>query len=120
MNHEFVITPGDIYRIILATAGFIVAVAGAVKVIMEAISKAKEPDKIQNERITKLEEEVGDIKSDIEKVFDKQKKVDEAWNIYMQAMFALINHSIEGDNNIEELREVRNQMQNFLSKNKTK
>ena len=30
MDHQFVFTPEDVYKIILAAAGFIVAVAGAV------------------------------------------------------------------------------------------
>ena len=115
MDHQIVFTPDDVYRVILAIAGFIVSVAAAIRVILEAINKAKEPDKVQNERITNLEDDVMLLKRDFKKYAEKQERQDEAWNIYMQAMFALINHSIDGDD-VEELKVVRKQMQSFLTK----
>ena len=117
MDNQFVFTPEDVYKIILAAAGFIVAVAGAVKVIMEAVNKAREPDRIQNERITKLEDDVMEIKATMDKYAEHQAKADEAWNIYMEAMFALINYSIDGED-ISELKKVRKEMQDFLTKHR--
>ena len=117
MDHQFVFSPEDVYKIILAAAGFIVAVAGAVKVIMEAVNKVREPDRIQNERITKLEDDVMEIKATMDKYAEHQAKADEAWNIYMEAMFALINYSIDGED-ISELKKVRKEMQDFLTKHR--
>lgn len=115
MQHQFVFTPDDVYRVILAIAGFIVAVAGAVKVVLEAIKKAKEPDEIQNQRITNLEIKVNDIEGNMKRYEKHQKKAEEAWVLYMEALFDLINHTLDG-NDVSKLKQTRDKMQRYIAK----
>lgn len=115
MQHQFVFTPDDVYRVILAIAGFIVAVAAAVKVILEAIKKAKEPDEIQNQRITTLEKKVSGIEGNLKTYERHQKKGEEALLLYMEALFDLINHTLDG-NDVDKLKNTRDKMQKYIAK----
>lgn len=116
LDHQFIITPNDIYKFILAICGFIVSVTGAIKIIMNIIEKAKEPDKIQNDRITSLDNRVSILEKN-QSIFKKnQKRAEEALVLYMEALLQLTNHMIDG-NHIENLKDVRNKMQDFITKN---
>lgn len=115
MQHEFTFTPEQVYLTILAVAGFITSVTAAVKIIGDVIRKAKEPDQIQNQRIDRVEKRVDAIDEKIEGMKEKQDKADEAWILYMQAMFDLINHELDG-NHVDQLRRTRDDLQKFITK----
>lgn len=55
MDNPIMLTPHDIVTIILAVCGAIITVSAAVTIIVNFIKKAKEPENMQNSRITSLE-----------------------------------------------------------------
>ena len=115
MDHQFVFTPDDVYRVILAAAGFIVSVTAAVKIITDIINRAKEPDKIQNDRITALESRVTNIENALTIYEKHQHRTAEAWVLYMQALSDVMDHMIYG-NHVENLRSTREKMKQFITK----
>lgn len=115
MDHQFVFTPDDVYRVILAAAGFIVSVAAAVKIITDIINRAKEPDKIQNDRITALEGRVANIEQTLTIYEKHQRRAEEAWVLYMQALSDVMDHMIYG-NHVENLRNTREKMKQYITK----
>lgn len=115
MHHEFVFTPSDLYRIILAMAGFIVSVAAAVKVITDIIKKAKEPDKIQNDRITSLEGRVTTLETSMQHMTKHQRKAEECWVLYMEAMLDIMDHMIYG-NHTDQLKQTQKKMREYMAK----
>lgn len=115
MQHEFTFTPEQVYLTILAIAGFITSVTAAVKIITDIIKKAKEPDQIQNQRIENVEKRVDAIEEKIDTLADKREKANEAWVLYMQALFDLINHELDG-NHVDQLRKTRDDLQQFITK----
>lgn len=116
MYHEFVFTPADVYRIILASAGFIVALAGAIKVITDIIQKAKEPDKIQNDRITNLENRMVSVEKSVKSYGDHQHRAEEAWILYMQALSDVMDHMIYG-NHTDNLKATQKKMREYMARN---
>lgn len=115
MHHEIVFTPSDLYRIILAMAGFIVSVAAAVKVITDIIKKAKEPDKIQNDRITSLEGRVTTLETSMQHMTKHQRKAEECWVLYMEAMLDIMDHMIYG-NHTDQLKQTQKKMREYMAK----
>lgn len=115
MYHEFVFTPADVYRIILASAGFIVALAGAIKVITDIIQKAKEPDRIQNDRITSLENRMTSIEESVKSYSEHQHRAEEVWILYMQALSDVMDHMIYG-NHTDNLKATQKKMREYMAK----
>ena len=115
MYHEFVFTPADIYRIILASAGFIVALAGAIKVITDIIQKAKEPDRIQNDRTTSLENRMTSIEESMKSYSEHQHRAEEVWILYMQALSDVMDHMIYG-NHTDNLKATQKKMREYMAK----
>lgn len=115
MNRQIIFTPSDVYYTILASAGFIVALAGACKVIMGIIQKAKEPDKIQNDRITSLEGRVSSLESTMAHMTRHQRKAEECWVLYMEAMLDIMDHMIYG-NHTDQLKQTQKKMREYMAK----
>lgn len=120
MNHPIVFTPYELWTIILAVCGGIVAVSGAITVIVKLLAKLKEPELNQNDRITKCEKDIDGIKQQF-KVYDgyfahDKQRLDrlefgnEAEN---RALLALLNHAING-NNQDELKAAKSELERFL------
>ena len=65
MDSPIVITPQDIINVVLALCGAIITVSGAGTIIIRAIAKAREPNKVQDERLAKLEEDVRNIRHEV-------------------------------------------------------
>lgn len=115
MQHQFVFTPEDVYKTILAIAGFIVAVTAALKVILEAIKKAKEPDQIQNGRITSLEERVTSMEDKMKRSDENLERVALGSEIIMKCLLAMMSHELDG-NHTEGLRQAQEELNDFLIK----
>lgn len=115
MNHQIVFTPADVYRTILALAGFVVALAGAVKVIIDIVNKAKEPDKIQNDRITSLEGRMTSVETSLAHMTKHQRKAEECWVLYMEAMLDIMDHMIYG-NHTDQLKQTQKKMREYMAK----
>ena len=115
MEHQFVFTPADVYRTLLALCAFVVTVSGATKIIIDAVSKMKKPERTQNERLTSLEARVTSLENksvDMEKF---RQKADEAMMLNMKALMDIMDHMIYGDH-IEALKATQAQMRNYMAR----
>ena len=124
MDTQIIVTPLDIYHIVLAVCGAIVTVSAAVAIVSKIISKVKEPNEEQNKRIKKLEEDVSNIYEHLEegtvtfishseqlKAFEtSMKRRDE---VMIESFQVLISHAIDG-NNIESLKEQQKKISKYL------
>lgn len=126
MDHPIVITPQDVVNTILAVCGAIITISAALTIILKAVKAMREPDKKQNERITALEDQVEKIEdrlklgnkrfeADAEKVGELEVNMRDSVMIIMETLQALTSHAIDG-NNIQELKEARKQMNEYLLK----
>ena len=62
MDNPIMLSPHDLFNLFLAACGAIVAVAAAVTVIIKVVEHFKQPNKMQDQRIAGLEEDVKEIK----------------------------------------------------------
>lgn len=124
MNDPIMLTPHDIWNIILALCGGIVAVSAAFAVVIRLIEHFKQPDKRQDDRITSLEKEVESIDTRLRdgdrhfEDYDTQLKELEAGlkkrdKVMIESLQVLIEHSID-NNNISGLKEQKHKIDNFL------
>lgn len=113
MNTPIMLTPTDIVNIFLGACGIITATAGAFAVIYSLVQKAKNPNKMQNERLDKHEEWLK--KHDA--LFDNDNKrlsaLEKSNNLTMKALLALLKHGID-NNNIDSMRKVKTELEEYL------
>ncbi|MBQ9607108.1 MAG: hypothetical protein IJV16_08025 [Lachnospiraceae bacterium] len=124
MDKPIMLTPHDIWNIFLAVCGGIVAVSAAFAVVLKMINHFKAPDKKQNERISKLEDDVKRINDRLEdgnrhfETHDLQMKELEASmkkqnRLVIESLKILIEHDIDG-NNIDGLKQMNHKIDKFL------
>ena len=125
MNTPIFFTPKDIIDGVIAVCAALTVIAGGVAVIVKVVTKAKSPNKAQDEKIAALEDEVEKIK---EKIEENEKKHDRRFNadknrmdnadeanaVTQTAILALLSHAING-NNKEELQRAKTDLENYLT-----
>jgi len=125
MNTPIVFTPQDIINGVLAVCAAISVIAGAAAVIVKVITKAKSPNKAQDEKIAALEDEVERIKEEmqenkksLDRRFNTDKSrldsIDEANAVTQTAILALLSHAING-NDKEALQRAKTDLETYLT-----
>ena len=124
MNDPIMLTPQEIWSIFLALCGAIVAVAAAVGVVVKVFEHFRAPDKMQNERIAKLEEAIDVINDRLEagnKHFEEhdaqlrsfEESLKKRDRVMIESLQVLIEHGIDG-NNIDGMRTQKHKIDKFL------
>lgn len=124
MNEPIGITPSELWSVVLAVCGAIITISGAIAVIVNFVHKAKEPNKIQNERIDKLEENVETINnrldrgdrhflSDAERMSALEREAKATNKVIIESLQALTSHAIDG-NNVEQLKQSKKSLDDYL------
>lgn len=111
MNATF--TVSEVYSMVMAICGAIITVSAAIAVIFKAYQVLKKPEKTQDERITTLENEVGELKKYLDNDNKRLKTLEEGNRVTQQAILALLSHALNG-NDIESLKEAKDKLQNYL------
>ena len=126
MNEPIGLTPAEVWQLILVICGAIITVSGAFSVIINLANKAKEPNKMQDQRIKALEEKVDEITgrlkegdkhfdSDSERMDALERSMKETNQVIIESLQALTAHAIDG-NNTQELREAKKRLDDYLIK----
>ncbi|MBP5595031.1 MAG: hypothetical protein J6Y02_06590 [Pseudobutyrivibrio sp.] len=124
MDQPIIFTPQDAINFMLALCGAIITLTAAITAITKVFVQVKKPEKIQNERLDKLEGDVKLINDRLEngtKTFrcneahidDVEKRMDETNKIIVKTLQALTAHAIDG-NNIEKLKSVNTELTDYL------
>ncbi len=124
MDHSIVITPHELFNVILALCGAVVTISAAITVVVKAVEKAKAPNKLQDERIRALEESVQIIndrlklgnkrfETDAGRVDSIEHNMKVSNKVIIESLQALMSHAIDG-NNISELKEAKKGLDEYL------
>ena len=113
MDTQITVTPAELYQIVIAICVAITTVSAAVAVIVKAYQLLKKPERTQDERITTLENEVGELKKYLDNDNKRLKTLEEGNRVTQQAILALLSHALNG-NDIESLKEAKDKLQNYL------
>lgn len=98
---------------ILAFCGGVVTISAAVTVLVNAITKAKEPNRLQDARIDALESAVEEIKAFLTNDKKRIDSIEDGNRVTQQALLALMSHAING-NDISKLIDARNALEDYL------
>ena len=120
MNHVITFTAYELWAMVLAICGGIVAVSGAITALAKLGAKMREPENNQNERIKACEEHLESIDGTLQEYkgyfqrdkmrLDRLEFGNEAEN---RALLALLNHAIHGDNT-DELKSAKKELEQYL------
>lgn len=124
MPEPITLTLNDLWLFLLAFAGGLSTISAGIAVIVNIIHKAKEPNKKQDERLSKLEEDVKKInsrleqgnqrfESDANKLAELEKAMKDSNKVIIRSLQALTAHAIDG-NNIEQLRTSEQTLNDYL------
>lgn len=94
-------------------ASWVISIGGAGAIFVGLYRWFKKPDINRDEKIKEHDDKLDNDFRDIKELKKRQEETDEAMQILMKSMLALMSHSIDGDH-IEELKMARDDMQNYL------
>lgn len=125
MNEPIMMTPQEIINLVLAVCGAIITISGAGAIIIRAVSKLRQPNKRQDERLDKVEQDIKSIKErlrdgdhqfflDTERMGKIETSQKEINIIIIESLQALTKHAIDG-NDVESLRESKKRLDDFLT-----
>lgn len=110
-------TSGEIITLliggILALAGAVSTIGGAIEKIAKAVRVAKAPEKAQNAEIKEIKDRLVKIETKLE---NDKKAIDDAKecnHVLTKGMLALLEHGING-NNIDQMRDAKNGVEAYL------
>lgn len=118
----------SIWAIVIALFGLVLTVINIVDKLMQFHARSQEPDRIQNERIEKLEEDVSLLGRKITDQFQKydeyfskdRQRLDDiemttrkANTVIIKSLQALTANALDG-NNVEALRESKRELDDYL------
>lgn len=108
-----VITPENIWALILAGASALVLLSNAAEKIVKAIKAAKAPISERDDRIAALEEWKEDVDRKLNRDNDRLANIDESMRVTQRALIALLAHGIDG-NNTKQMEDAQTELQNHL------
>lgn len=120
MDQPIVFTPREFTSTIIAICAAIVTISAAITVIFNVVKKAREPEDVQNQRITNVEEGIKLLNTRVDTlngyVDQDKKRLDhlefgnEATN---EALLALLNHALNG-NDVDGLKSAKKKLEAYL------
>ncbi len=98
---------------ILAAAGGISTIGGAVEKVVRAVRAAKAPNAAQNHRLDALEEWKKGVDQKLDNDNRRLSAIAEGNRVTQRAILALLDHGIDG-NNIDQMQKAKNDLQTHL------
>lgn len=120
MNNVITFTAYELWTMVLAICGGIVAVSGAITALSKLGAKMKEPETKQDDRITACEAHLKQIDIVLKKYegfFQRDKmrldRLEFGKEAENKALLALLNHALYKDNE-EELKGAKKELEQYL------
>ena len=111
------LTVGEIVTLliggILALAGAVSTVGGAVEKIAKAVRVAKAPEQAQNAEISEIKDRLDKLEFKLKKDEGQIEAGKECNRVLTKGMLALLEHGING-NNIDQMRDAKNDVEAYL------
>ena len=102
-------TPGQV----VAFAAAMITISSAIAIIINLISKLKEPDKLRDEKIKMLENRIDTLEKADRDNNDKFEGIEEGNKIIQTALLALLKHSLNG-NDTDALKKAEAALESYL------
>lgn len=105
----------ELWNIIQIASAGIITLGGAGTIIVALVKWAHKPASDRDDRLKRHEEMLDNDNKRIKELEKSRMETDEAINILMKSMLALMSNAIDG-NHVEELKLAKDDMQNYLIK----
>ena len=111
------LTAGEIVTLliggILALAGAISTIGGAIEKIAKGVRVAKAPEQAQNAEIKEIKDRLDKLETKLKKDESQIEAGKECNRVLTKGMLALLEHGING-NNIDQMRDAKNDVEAYL------
>lgn len=101
------------WEVIAVALGAFGLIYTTIEKIASIVRAAKKPNDEQDERLDNLEKRVEEIESRLDAGNSKFEGISDSTRVTQKAILALLAHGIDG-NNIEQLKEAKDELQNHL------
>lgn len=108
-------TPNEIFVFLCSLFALTLTIVNIIDKAMTWKKQSEVPDNERDVKIESLEKRMDKVEESMKDYENHQKKAEEAWVLYMEALFDLINHTLDG-NDTTKLKDTRDKMQNYLMK----
>ena len=98
---------------VLYFAGAITVIAAALNWIVKGVQHLKKPNKNQDQKIQDNQDLLQQHTKLLANDDKRLKQLEEQGHLEMQALLALLEHSLDG-NNSQRMKEVKNEIQKYL------
>lgn len=117
MNEPITITAQQIVNIFLGICAGIITASGAIIAVASLIKKLRSPEKIQDERIQKIETHLSEI--DKKLAMDKKRldNIEYGHEVTQEALLALLNYQLNPENK-DVLKEAKRHLETYLVRRK--
>ena len=103
----------QLWNVIQVFATGVIAIGGAGAIFVGLYRWAKKPDINRDEKLKGHDDMLDNDNKRINELEKKAQETEEALQIIMKSMLALMSHSIDG-NHTDELKKARDDMQEYL------
>lgn len=111
------LTVGEIVTLliggILALAGAISTIGGAIEKIAKGVRAAKAPEQAQNEEIKEIKDRLDKLEAKVRKDEGQIEDGKDCNRVLTKGMLALLEHGING-NNIDQMRDAKSDVEAYL------
>jgi hypothetical protein len=103
----------DSIQFILWLCTAILTVGNAALIVMTFVNKARTPTKLQNERISALEEQVEELKRYLDSDNKRIKAIEEGNKVTQKGLLALMGHALN-DQDDDKLLAAKDELERYL------
>lgn len=100
---------------IVALAGFIVTMNGAIVVLAGWYKKIKSPEERQNEKIADIDKRLTRVETITTNAENEQKNIIKSMQMIQRSLFALISNAIDNDGSSKEsLKKIQQELMDYI------
>lgn len=113
MDKPIMMSTQDVVNVILATCAALVTISSAIAVIMRFIARVKQPEKDQNERLNKVEDDIKKIQHCLSIDKARLDNIEYGNTITQEALLALLDHALNKDDT-ETVKQAKKKLEKYL------
>lgn len=113
MDRPIMMTTQDIVNVIIATCAALVTISSAIAVVMRFVAKIRQPEKDQNERLNKVEDDIKKIQHCLSIDKARLDNIEYGNTITQEALLALLDHALNKDDT-ETVKQAKKKLEKYL------
>ena len=103
----------ELWTWLLAAASAFVLLSNAAEKVVSAVKAARAPNIEQNKRMDEFEDRLAKVEEHQGVDNDRLKSIEQGNRATQQAILALLDHGIDG-NNVDQMRHAKEELQQYL------